>query len=204
MGADDELRATVGNSLERFAPCGRPLAATEPGRLDAQRLEPFGEGPPVLLREQLGGRHDRGLHATGDRSDAGDRSDDGLARADVALDQAHHRMRAGHVAEHLVDDSSLRVRQLERELRYERLHRIAATSQRYGGLAPREFTQVAQAQVMREQLLEHEPQLAGVFAGEHVCDIGVGGWPVQIPDRVDERRQIEPGKHLGRQQLGRW
>ena len=107
MCADDEPRAAVADRRERLAPGGRALAAAEPGRLDAQRPEPVGEIAPVLFGEQLGRRHDRGLHAAGDGLETGDRGDDGLAGTHVALDQPHHRMRLGEVLEDVIDDALL-------------------------------------------------------------------------------------------------
>jgi len=109
--ADDELRITAGDAVERIAPRRGALAAAEPGRLDAKRFEPGREVAPVLFGEQLGRRHDRRLHAAGDRLEAGDRGDHGLARAHVALDQSHHRVRLREVPENFRDDALLGARQ---------------------------------------------------------------------------------------------
>ena len=76
MGSDNERRAAV---RERLAASARLLAATQPGRLDAERPEPGREVAPVLLGEDFGRRHDGGLHSTGDGLQASDRRHDGFA-----------------------------------------------------------------------------------------------------------------------------
>ena len=58
----------------------------------------------VLLREDLGRSHDRRLFAAGDRDQARVQSDDGLAAADVALEQARHRPAALQVGDDLAHD----------------------------------------------------------------------------------------------------
>ncbi len=68
----------------------------------------------MLLGQNLGWRHDGRLHAAGDGFQAGNRGDDGLAGADVALDQAHHRVRLRQVRENFIDDALLRAGELEK------------------------------------------------------------------------------------------
>ena len=108
MSADDELCVSIGNGFESFSPGRCALAAAQPRRADAQRFEPGGETAPVLFGEQLRRRHDCRLHIAGNRIEAGDRGDDGLAGADVTLYQAHHRMRPRHISQDLFGDASLR------------------------------------------------------------------------------------------------
>ncbi len=52
----------------------------------------------MLLGEDFGRRHERGLVAGLDRLQRGERGDDRLAAADVALQQALHRLAAREVA----------------------------------------------------------------------------------------------------------
>ena len=73
----------------------------QPGDRHAERREPLAELAQVLLGEDFGGRHHRGLAAGVDRRQAADRRDDGLAAADVALQQTLHRMRLREVAQDL-------------------------------------------------------------------------------------------------------
>ena len=64
----------------------------------------------MLLREDLGGRHDCRLRAGVDRGETGDRRDDGLAAAHVALQEPLHRMGLRQVVHHLVERALLRDR----------------------------------------------------------------------------------------------
>ena len=66
VGADDQLRATIGDCFQGFSPCGGALAAAEPGSLNAEWPKPVGEAAPMLFGENLGRRHDRCLYAAGD------------------------------------------------------------------------------------------------------------------------------------------
>ena len=52
----------------------------------------------MLLGENFGGRHERRLVAVFDRLQRRQRRDHGLAAADVALQQALHRVGLGQVA----------------------------------------------------------------------------------------------------------
>ena len=65
--------------------------AGEQDDLVAQRLEQPGERHGVLACQQVRGRQQRGLPAGIGHERHGERRDRGLARADVALDQPHHR-----------------------------------------------------------------------------------------------------------------
>ena len=93
VGADHQLR------LARFDQRGGGQlvlflqAAGQPGDLDAERLHPRGDLAEVLVGQDFGRRHQRGLVAAVDRLRRGQRRDHGLAAADVALQQALHRVR---------------------------------------------------------------------------------------------------------------
>ena len=75
----------------------------------------------MLLGEDLGGRHDRRLPAVLDRLQRGERRDDGLAAADVALQQALHRVRLGEVGAISAWRLLLRARERERQRLRERV-----------------------------------------------------------------------------------
>jgi len=91
----------------RDVPRGDPRAARgalarlerrgEQSHRHAERLEELAEGEDVLLSEDLGRRHHRGLVAGLDGGQDGERRDDRLARADVSLEQSVHRERRRHV-----------------------------------------------------------------------------------------------------------
>ena len=82
---------------------------------DAQRLQPAGEVPEVLFRQNFGRRHERDVVAAFQRHQRAARRHDRLAGADVALQQPPHRVRAGQVLAQLAQDFGLRLGQLEAE-----------------------------------------------------------------------------------------
>ena len=65
----------------------------------------------MLAREELGRRHQRGLAFRLDDGGGGEQRHDGLARADVALQQAQHALRPSEVGDDLLDRMPLRRRQ---------------------------------------------------------------------------------------------
>ena len=97
----------------------RRTAAVEPRRahqLDAAAVaEQAPEIPEMLLGEELGRRHEGGLQAALGREQQADRRDDRLAAADVALQQAEHRLRALQVVDDLLHHPLLRSGEGERQ-----------------------------------------------------------------------------------------
>ena len=90
--------------------CDRQRAhSADPGRVARPRARSrkLAGGQEVLLGQHLGRDHEGALvpalHAVEERRER----DDGLARADVALQQAVHRMRGAEVGGHLPDRSFL-------------------------------------------------------------------------------------------------
>ena len=75
---------------------------------EAERREPRGELPVMLLGEDLGRRHHRCLPPALDGADAPERGDNRLAAADVALQQAVHRVGFGEVTLDLAPGAGLR------------------------------------------------------------------------------------------------
>ena len=111
--ADEDAGVAGEHVAQRAAPgphAGRAGEQRHPGRLLAraelrlgqlagagERPEQRGDRPVVLLREHLGRREQRGLAARVHHLEHGPHRDDGLARADLALQQPVHRVRAGQV-----------------------------------------------------------------------------------------------------------
>ena len=97
VGADDEselARRELGQHVG--PPRGRRRAREQRHRHQLAGHE-LGDGGEVLLGQRLGRRHQRGLHPLLDRAQQRVERDDGLARADVALQQPLHGNRAGEV-----------------------------------------------------------------------------------------------------------
>ena len=103
----------------------------------------------MLLRENLGWRHDGGLYTAGNGLQACDRRNDGLARAHVALDQAHHRVGFREIGQDVVDDARLCAGQRKWQIVNERRNALLAIRQRGRPLRLGKRAQAAQAQVVR-------------------------------------------------------
>ena len=93
-----------GRSPKRLSGSGTARSASE-----------LADGHQVLLGENLGGRHQGALVARLHGGQQRGHGDDGLARPDVALEQAVHRARRRQVGVDLADDPPLRIRQLVRQ-----------------------------------------------------------------------------------------
>ena len=138
----------------------------------------------VLAREQVGRREQRALEPGPCRRGERVRGDRGLARPDVALEQAQHRRRAGEVVADRVHRDGLVGRQLDRRAR--RAPPIASTSAVRtdvvrgvvdGDLRRRVADPLAAArdhpELEREQLVEGEPAQRRVAALERVRVVGL-------------------------------
>ena len=80
------------------AALGGGRAAGERGDAEARGGEQPHDGHRVLLRQDFGRRHERDLQPVLERDQRREQRDDGLADADVALEEAVHRLGARHVA----------------------------------------------------------------------------------------------------------
>ena len=114
----------------------------------------------MLLGEDLGRRHERDLQPVLHRDQRREQRDDRLSRADVALQQAVHRMRLLQVVDDFLQRLLLAVGQLERQHRARRIanaivdrHRDRLLLRR-GGVAARQHAHLEQ-----ERLFEDQPAL---------------------------------------------
>ena len=120
VGADDDVELALGQRGHRLA-AARPCcgsATASPTRTGKSR-EALGERAEVLLGEHRGRRQHRHLLAAQHREQDRAQRDLGLAVADVAADQAVHRLAVLHVGEHASIALRLIGRLLERERRLE-------------------------------------------------------------------------------------
>src|SRR6185437_2020234 len=108
--ADREWRLAARQRFDRLAALSRRQRSRKPRDFDADITEPSLELAQMLLGEDLGRRHERDLPAALDRLQRGERGDDRLAGADVALQQPLHRHRALEVVGDLAPDALLRAR----------------------------------------------------------------------------------------------
>ena len=192
----------AGDAGQDPAALAAPEAAGEPGHLDPERLEPAPEAREVLLREQLGGRHQGDLALAGHRRHRGDGRDHRLAGAHVALHQPVHRPGPGEVGTHLPRHPALRGGQLERQRVDEAAHRRVAAVERRGVPAVDAAPHQAQRQVVREQLLEREAPPRRVREVERRPGACARRWPVDRAQGVDEAGETVAHRHLSGQQVG--
>ena len=119
--AHHQQRRARGHPRHHLFACLALAAAGEPGDtamgLANQRLEPLDELAKVLLGQDFGGRHQGALPAAVDGQRGGQRRHHRLARADVALQQAVHRLRPIHVVRDLVHHAPLRAGERKRQRR---------------------------------------------------------------------------------------
>ncbi len=119
MGTDDDVHRAARQAVE----CGADLLGAAKARHLGNAHRPVGEavakGLAVLLGEQGGGGEHGHLLAAHHRHERGAQRDFGLAEADVAADQAIHRLGGDHVLHHRMDGRGLIGRLLETETRGE-------------------------------------------------------------------------------------
>ena len=155
----------------------------------------------MLFRQDLGWRHDRGLYATGNSLETRYRRDDRFAGTDVALDKAHHRMRLRQIAENLIDHASLRPGQRKGQVRDKATDLFTTVFKRYGIVCLCQRAEVAQAQVMGEQLFESEALLARVFAGLHLFHVRIRRRSMNGPRVSSRPRKRLPATSIWSQRL---
>ena len=203
MRADHHLGVTRTDAGRGGVAGARGLLAGEPFDGQAERREPGVEVAEVLLGEQFGRRHQAGLLPGLDRAQQGQRRDHGLARADVTLDQAHHRPRSREVGEALVGDAALRAGQRPGQAGDEALdQRLARRHQRRRALGVALLAQLLEREVVREQFLERQPTLGRMHAGAKLGQRGLSWRPVCVTERSLELRETVARAQALRQQFG--
>jgi len=114
LRADGEVDGAVRQLLaDRFA--GAFGAAGEELDANGRVAQEIGESEIMLLREDFGGREDGGLHPIGNRDQHCIERDDRLARADIALKQAVHRLAGLEIFEYFKDRGFLGIGEGERK-----------------------------------------------------------------------------------------
>ncbi len=108
-------------------------------------------------------------------------------------------MRLFEVIEYLADDTFLCARQLERQVANEMADGLLAACQRERVVGFGERAQVPETEVMRELLLESKSLLAGMTTLEQLLDVRVGRWPMQVMNRIGQRRHAEFRRYIVRQ-----
>ncbi len=141
MGADDYVDRPVGKPVASFLGLLGSDEAAEAAHLEREAREAIAEVLEMLAREQGRRRDHRDLLAVHRRDEGGAQRNLGLAEADVAADQAVHRLAFGQVGQHVLDRAFLVVGFVPREAVdelgeggfFDREHRRLAQRARGGG-----------------------------------------------------------------------
>ena len=107
MGADDDADAAIGEARAHDGGFLRRDHARELRHPYRQSLEARRENPEMLAGEQGGGDHHRDLRAGHGGDEGGAQGNLRLAEADIAADQAVHRLAGGEILQHVGDGAGL-------------------------------------------------------------------------------------------------
>ncbi len=208
MRADGDVDRAVGEAGEDVAAVGARDAVGE--QLDAQRpvaeevgrvghrdvVQQASDACGVLLGEHLGGRHQRSLVTTLHRGEHRADGNEGLARADVALQQPVHRVRSGEVGLDLADRPLLRVGELVRQRSTQAADELAADR-----VADALRLALERALAHDEHGLHAQQLVEGETSARHFL-LRVGLGEVDADERLVARHHAEAAHHRGRQRVG--
>ena len=171
VGADHELDRAVGQAAQGLLLLLLAVAAGEQRQAHAGGLGQRRDGGVMLAGQKLGRRHEGGLRAGLDRDQHRQQRHQGLAAADIALQQPHHALGLGHVGGDLGHREDLAGRQLERQ---GGKHLVLQTPVSFGGAAAQDPLMVPhqrQRELARQQLVEGEARPGRV----HRREVGLVG-----------------------------
>ena len=164
---DERVRADREAAFARRQPCahgrlfGGGLPAQQELGAHLQRLQQAGECCGVLLGEEFGRRHQRGLEVVLHREQHREERDDRLPRADVAHQQPVHPVGRRHVAGDFPDRLLLIVRELPGQALAKTGGVLAPDLERDAAPLPLgDGTRADEHQLEIEQLVERQPAAA--------------------------------------------
>ena len=191
MGAADHRRLAARDPRLQRSP-GRALVA--PGQrddFDSGRFEKRADHRCVLAREDLGRRHDGGLRARLGAARGGQRRHERLARADIAVQQAHHALGRGHVRAHRLEGAGLRAGGGEGRMGQHLLHPVSIAGDRAALARLAAGAGELQRELVGEQLVESQAlTVPAVFR----IEIHAAGRGVRRFQRLGEARPVLSGQ----------
>ena len=197
--ADDQMHRSRGELRLRFPPfLGRGRAGEE-RHAKPRGLEEAPNRDEVLLRQDLGRRHERHLEPVLHGDERGQERDDGLAAADVALQQPVHWMQALHVGDDLGKRLLLIAGQAEWQNASRGLAHLVGDHDRARlALAFRAPLPEHEPELEEEELLEDQSPLRRRSKSIELVDVGAGWREMRVGQRGPPFDQM-----LSRPQL-RW
>ncbi len=201
MRAHGNVYLATGHGLQGAAPRARRLRAGQQCHRDAQRTEPGVQRARVLLGQQLGGRHQRGLRVAADGARGRGRGHDRLAATHVALHQPHHGQLARQVRLDLPQHTALRAGQRKGQRRHEPRRQPGGIGQCRRRFALHPDLELHQRQLMGQQFLECQPPLGRMRTGGKRCQRRADRGVMHELQRRGQRGQLQARDHAGRQQV---
>ncbi len=202
MGADDDRGQPRGEARQHRGARPALLAPGQEADLDPCRRGVALQGRVMLAGEDLGRRHQRGLTAALDRAQHRQQRHDGLAAADIALQQAHHALWLRHVGGDLGDRQALGAGQREAEPGFDPAGQRARPDERPALLAAAARAHQCHRELAGEHLVIGEPLARRLGRRE----IGFGGRRMDGADRLGAKpasrrrsreRRVDPLGQLG-------
>ena len=114
MGADNECRLTLRNAFQALAALPAFDRPGEEHHWQVERLQELLQGGEVLLGQNFRGSHESRLIAIGHGHEHGQKSHDGFATTDVALDETIHGVRPLHIVQDFEQHPMLRRSEVKR------------------------------------------------------------------------------------------
>ena len=204
--ADEQIDLPRGQQREHAVALGLAGRAGQQRDPNAGPLRPGRHGPHVLLGEDLGRSHDRRLRARVDHRERDREGERGLARADVTLQQAQHRLGSGEVTLDLVEHPPLGAGRLEGQASAQALAIEAALDQRRHHARQRAIdpTLAKQRELQEEEFVEGQSTVRDAVTSDQqleLIDRQIVGRLVQQAERVADRGQAVRADQLARQRV---
>ena len=170
VGADDHVAGAVAATvaLEKRQVTALVARAGEEAHLHAERFAPFAEVAEMLFCQDLGRGHEGGIGTLLHDEEDGRGGDERFSRADVALEETHHRRGQEKIPPDLVDGSRLRTGRNVGQVGEELIKESAGSrARRHVGLAELGAT-TQQLELEGGEFLEGEAAAGGLEL-RHAC-----------------------------------
>ena len=161
VGADDDLGRSGKFEVIRLITVGGAQ-----GGAHAQRFEPTTEGEVMLLGEDLGGSHQRGLASGIDGQQHCGHGHEGFTGAYIALQQAVHGFRAAHVGCDFMDRALLGTCQIEGQAVIEGGEQVGALAKHAATALVVQRAPPGDVELDGEKLLQGETPSSGICLGD--------------------------------------
>src|SRR5262249_22626661 len=203
VSADDQVDVARSDGLLHLALLFRLETPREQFDAVRRQAEPAPNVAGVLFGQNFRRRHQRRLVAVLDRDDHRLNRDNRLAAAHVALQQAVHRLVAGHIVDDLFQRPLLGLGRMKGQYR---THGIAHAVGDLYDLALRLADTLAPAQAQRErepeELLEDQSPVRGRTRQIVIVDRRIVGGKMDFPQSVEARDQVAARDDLIGQRFG--